>query len=227
MNPKASADLTKLYQIRYNNEFLARKNAIWAVICKNFYQRYVRASDTVIDVASGHGEFINHIAALRKIAVDLKDGADESLNENVEFHQLSAEQIGAKFPCEADVIFVSNFLEHLPDKKALLTFLEQVMQSLKPGGRFLIVGPNLRYLPGEYWDYFDHYLGLTHHSLSEALGLTGYEIEVCIDRFLPHSDKGNSLPNPLLVWLYFKLPWAWKFFGKQFFIVAKKPSQRV
>jgi SAM-dependent methyltransferase len=224
MNRKTSSELSKLYQIRYDDAFLIRKSAIWRVICKNFYQRFVRHSDTVIDVASGHGEFINHIHAKRKIAVDLRDGAEKTLNKDIEFHQFSAEQVGQRFPNQADIIFVSNFLEHLPDKKALLVFLEEVMKSLKPGGRFMIVGPNLRYLPGQYWDYFDHYLGLTHNSLSEALELKGFEIEVCIDRFLPHSDKGNSLPNPFYVWLYFKLPFAWKFFGKQFFVVAQRPE---
>ena len=121
------------------------------------------------------------------------------------------------------MIFTSNFLEHLPDKKVLDELLDQVMIALKPGGKFLILGPNLRYLPGEYWDFYDHHLGLTHLSLSEALQLRGFNIDQCIDRFLPYTTKGSLPTHPWLVALYLKIPLAWKFLGKQFFIVASRP----
>jgi hypothetical protein len=28
-------------------------------------------------------------------------------------------------------------------------------------GRIIALGPNIHYLPGEYWDSYEHYLGLT------------------------------------------------------------------
>jgi len=121
-----------------------------------------------------------------------------------------------------DVVFTSNFLEHLPNKKTLDSFLDEVKAVLKPSGKYIILGPNLRYLPGEYWDFYDHHLGLTHLSLSEALKLKGFEIEVCIDRFLPYTTQGSSLTHPFFIWLYLRLPLAWKIFGKQFFIIARK-----
>jgi hypothetical protein len=121
------------------------------------------------------------------------------------------------------VVFTSNFLEHLPDKAALEQLLDQVLLSLKPGGRYLIMGPNLLYLPGQYWDFYDHHLGLTHLSLCEALALRGFEIEQCVDRFLPYTTQGALPTHPALVRAYLAFPPAWKFFGKQFFIVARKP----
>jgi hypothetical protein len=66
-------------------------------------------------------------------------------------------------------------------------------------------------------------LGLTHLSLSEALELKGFDIQICIDRFLPFTTQGALPTHPWLVWIYLKLPVAWKYFGKQFFIVAQKP----
>jgi SAM-dependent methyltransferase len=124
----------------------------------------------------------------------------------------------------ADIAFTSNFLEHLPDKTVLDIFLEQVLAALKPGGKYLILGPNLRYLPGQYWDFYDHHLGLTDKSLSEALLLAGFQISVCVDRFLPFTTKGRLPTHPKLVELYLRLPMAWKLLGKQFFIVAQKPG---
>ena len=94
-----------------------------------------------------------------------------------------------------------------------MTFLEQVWIALKPGGRYLILGPNLRYLNGAYWDFFDHHLGLTHLSLSEALRMQGFEIDTCIDRFLPFTTQGALPTHPLLVRAYLLAPCAWRFPG--------------
>lgn len=217
-------ELSELYQIRFAQEELPRKNAIWQEICSGFIQRFIKPSDTVVDVACGYGEFLNNIQAREKIAVDLNPDARKFLQEDVEFHHCAATALGNVVQGRADAVFTSNFLEHLPDKPTLDVFLDQVLLALKPGGRYLILGPNLRYLPGEYWDFYDHHLGLTHLSLSEALKLRGFEVEVCIDRFLPYTTQGALPTHPLLVRAYLKVPFAWRLLGKQFFIVARKPG---
>jgi SAM-dependent methyltransferase len=216
-------NLSELYKIRFAEEVLPRKNAIWRVICRNFLQRFISPSDTVVDIACGYGEFLNNIDARRKIAVDLNPDARTHLDPSVEFHLRKATELGSIVAGEADAVFTSNFLEHLPDKPTLDQFLDQVMIALKPGGKYLILGPNLRYLPGQYWDFYDHHLGLTHLSLCEALQLKKFEIELCVDRFLPFTTQGALPTHPWLVYLYLKVPLAWKLLGKQFFIVARKP----
>lgn len=218
-----SNELSELYKIRFAQEELSRKNAIWQVICQDFLQCYIKQSDTVVDVACGYGEFLNNISANKKIAVDLNADARKFLSKNVEFHLCKATDLGSVIEGKADAVFTSNFLEHLPDKSTLDIFLDQVIVALKPGGKYLILGPNLRYLPGQYWDFYDHHLGLTHLSLSEALKLKGFKIQLCIDRFLPFTTQGSLPTHPWLVKFYLKVPFAWKFLGKQFFIVAEKP----
>ena len=218
-----SNELAELYKIRFTGKQLPRKNAIWQVICRSFLQRYINESDTVVDVACGYGEFINNVSANKKIAVDLNADALKFLDTDIEFHQCQATNLASIITGMADVVFTSNFLEHFPDKKTLDVFLVQVMTALKPGGKYLILGPNLRYLPGQYWDFYDHHLGLTHLSLIEALQMKGFNIQICIDRFLPYTTQSVLPTNPLLVWAYLKVPFVWKFLGKQFFIVAQKP----
>jgi SAM-dependent methyltransferase len=217
--------LSELYKIRFPESQLARKNAIWRVICRDFIQQFINSADTVVDVACGYGEFINNVTANKKIAIDLNSDAPKFLQPDIEFHQCKATDIGSVVTETADVVFTSNFLEHLPDKHTLELFLDQVLIALKPRGRYIILGPNLRYLPGEYWDFYDHHLGLTHLSLSEALRLKGFNIDVCIDRFLPYSTQGALPTHPWLVQAYLRTPIAWKFLGKQFFIIAHKPTQ--
>lgn len=217
-------ELSELYRIRFEADELPRKNAIWKEICGEFLQRFVQPTDTVVDIACGYGEFLNNIQATRKIAVDLNPDAQKHLQQGVEFHLKSATELASVVRSEADVVFTSNFLEHLPDKNVLDTFLDQVKLALKAGGRYIILGPNLKYLPGAYWDFYDHHLGLTHLSLSEALLLKGFTIERCIPRFLPYTTQGALPTHPLLVKAYLKLPMAWPLLGKQFLIVARAPA---
>jgi SAM-dependent methyltransferase len=215
-------DLSELYKIRFAEAELPRKNAIWKVICNDYLQRFIRPTDTVVDIACGYGEFLNNIRAARKIAVDLNPDAKKFLSADVEFNHRLATDLSSVVNGESDVVFTSNFLEHLPDKKTLDLFLDEVLSALKPGGKYIILGPNLRYLPGEYWDFYDHHLGLTHLSLCEALQLKGFEIDLCVDRFLPYTTQGALPTHPLLVKAYLKLPLVWPLLGKQFFIVARK-----
>jgi SAM-dependent methyltransferase len=217
-------NLSELYKIRFATEELPRKNAIWKMLCSNYFQKFINKSSTVIDIACGYGEFLNNIQAKRKIAVDLNPDAKHFLNPDVEFHQCLATNFASIITADADIIFTSNFLEHLPDKKALDNFLNQVFLALKPGGKYLILGPNLRYLPGQYWDFYDHHLGLTHLSLCEALKLKGFKVEFCIDRFLPFTTQGSLPTHPFFVKLYLMFPLTWRVLGKQFFIVAQKPE---
>ncbi|MFC1605627.1 class I SAM-dependent methyltransferase [Pseudomonadota bacterium] len=216
-------ELAELYRHRFEREFLPRKMAIWRVLCRHYFQRLIEPDAVVIDMACGYGEFINNIRAAQKFAIDVNDDSSDHLAPDVEFHLLPANRLSEIGEGRADVVFTSNFLEHLPDKATLNEVLEHVHKALKPGGQFLILGPNLRYLPGQYWDFYDHHLGLTHLSLSEALMLKGFQIERCIDKFLPYTTQGALPTHPMLVRLYLKFPIAWRLLGKQFFIVAKKP----
>jgi SAM-dependent methyltransferase len=215
-------DLARLYRNRFPEAELARRQAIWDVICRSFLQQFIGAADVVVDIACGYGEFLNGIRAGRRVGIDPNPDARARLAPGIEFHQCEAARLPSIVPDGVDVVFASNFLEHLPDKRALDSLLRTVFLALRPSGRLLVLGPNLRYLPGAYWDFYDHHLGLTHASLSEALALQGFAIERCIPRFLPYTTRGSLPTHPALVWAYVQLPFAWRLFGKQFFIVARR-----
>ena len=123
-----------------------------------------------------------------------------------------------------DAVFTSNFFEHLPTKVLLQKTILQAHRALKPGGRLIALGPNIKYLPGAYWDFFDHHLALTELSLSEVLMNSGFEVRVCWPRFLPYTmSTGGEYP----IWIlraYLAMPLAWRFFGKQFLIVTEKKA---
>jgi SAM-dependent methyltransferase len=121
-----------------------------------------------------------------------------------------------------DVVFTSNFFEHLSTKHDLRDTLLQARRCLRPGGRLIALGPNIRYLLGKYWDFYDHHLALTDLSLGEVMTETGFILERQIPRFLPYTMSRNRQIPLWMLRFYLKLTIAWPLFGKQFLIVIRK-----
>jgi ubiquinone/menaquinone biosynthesis C-methylase UbiE len=214
-------DVSKLYEKRFEGD-LRKRNEIWKVLCESFFQRYVGEKDVVLDVGAGYCEFINNIRCGKKYAVDLNEDTKRAANADVTVFASSSIDMPSLESSLVDVVFMSNFIEHLKTRDDVLTTLHEIYRILRPGGRILVLQPNIRYAYKEYWDYFDHYVPLSDRSLTEALQLTGFEIEEVIPRFLPYTMKSRMPQYNFLVRAYLKLPFAWKALGKQAFVVARK-----
>jgi hypothetical protein len=65
-----AAQLARLYQARFSATEVAAKDRVWAILCHDFFSRFVRPTDTVLDIAAGYCEFINHIECAHKVALD-------------------------------------------------------------------------------------------------------------------------------------------------------------
>lgn len=215
--------LEKLYRHRFDEADLPAKRAIWQVLCDDFFSRFVQPGDTVVDIGAGYCEFINQIRCGRRIAVDLNPRVREFARPEVEVRNESCTELGSIAADSADVVFMSNFLEHLPSKQMVLDTLIAARRVLRPGGRVIILQPNVRLLPGEYWDFFDHHTPLTEKSLVEAALIADLQPTTVIARFLPYTTKSVLPQSPWLVKLYLKLPLAWWLLGKQSLVVAVKP----
>jgi ubiquinone/menaquinone biosynthesis C-methylase UbiE len=218
----AMNDLASIYKSRFANTGLEKRKRVWKILCSEFFQRHVPPQSAVLDLACGYGEFINNIQAAKKYGVDLNPDAASHLGPHVAFKLTPAYDLSHIPDNSLDRVFTSNFLEHLPDKAACDTVLKEVRRTLKPGGKFMILGPNIRYAYKEYWDYYDHYLALSHLSLVEGLLLAGYRPETVIDRFLPYTMNNAAPTADWLIRLYLRIPLAWKLLGKQFFVIAQK-----
>jgi hypothetical protein len=95
---------------------------------------------------------------------------------------------------------------------------------LRPGGRVLILQPNIRLIGGAYWDFIDHQTALTEKSLAEAATMAGFRTSQVLTRFLPYTTKSRFPQHPLLVRAYLKFPLAWQLFGKQTLYLGEKPA---
>jgi len=215
-------NLSALYELRFNTAGIEKRRRVWRVLCDSFFSTLIPPDSTVLDIACGYGEFINQIPAKRKYAVDLNEDSAGFLNPDVTFVRTTATDLKDLPAGEMDFVFTSNSLEHLKDKAELSLVLEQVRSVLKPTGKFIVLGPNIRYAFREYWDFYDHHLPLSHLSLVEGLTIAGFRPEKVIDRFLPYT-MSNGAPAPdFAIRAYLAFPIAWKILGKQFLVVAQR-----
>jgi len=219
--PHDESDLSRIYARRFAANLDYRKR-VWRVLIDSFFQDYVPLDGAVLDLGCGYGDFINQIQAARKFAMDLNPDAPRHLSTDVKFIQQDCSLAWPVDEASLDVVFTSNFFEHLPDKASLGRTLDNAHRSLRKGGLLIAMGPNVRLVPGAYWDFWDHYIALTESSLGEALENRGFRIERKERAFLPYTMAGKK-PAPLpLVKLYLVLPWLWRFFGKQFLVISAK-----
>ena len=212
----------QIYRRRFTQAGMEAKAAIWKVLVESFFQRWVKPNDIVLDLGCGFGEFLTHLQCARKIGVDLNEEPSGRLAQDIEFHAGDVCNLGFLADAGVNVVFTSNLMEHLPDKVAVEKMLSEARRVLAPGGHFIAMGPNLRYLPGRYWDFWDHLVPITDSSLVEALELSGFNICDRIPRFMPYTTCSPMPQSPALVRWYLRLRPVWKLLGRQFLIRAVK-----
>ncbi len=219
--PHGEHDLSRIYAQRFSANLTYRKR-VWRVLVDSFFQSFIPRNGAVLDLGCGYGEFINQVQAGRKYAMDLNPDAAGYLSGETNFILQDCSQPWAVDEGSLDLVFTSNFFEHLPDKVALGKTLDHARSALREGGVLVAMGPNIKLVPGSYWDFWDHHIPLTELALAEAMTNRGFFIERRETAFLPYTMVGKS-PVPLaLVRIYLMMPMLWPILGKQFLVVARK-----
>ena len=213
--------LQNIYNIRFSN-LEHYRNEIWKILVNEYFNQYINSTDCILDLGCGYGEFINNVSCKESHAMDLNPDSKEHLNPNIHFHQQDCSQPWNIEPEKFDMIFSSNFFEHLPSKESLESTISNAKKALKPNGKIIALGPNIAVLKGKYWDFWDHHVALSDQSISELFEIFGFNVEKIVPKFLPYNMVRVKKKPLFIVALYLKIPFIWKLFGKQFLVVATK-----
>jgi 2-polyprenyl-3-methyl-5-hydroxy-6-metoxy-1,4-benzoquinol methylase len=215
--------LQEIYSQRFSDADAAEKDAIWKEIAR-FLQRFVPLDAVVLDVACDRGDFIRNIECREKWATDLRD-MSAALSEDVSFVEADGLELDRVLPPHHfDVVFMSNYLEHLATSSDVVEQFRIVRKLLKPQGKAIVLQPNIALVGDRYWDFIDHSVALTERSLEEAASLGGFRAETVIKRFLPYTTKSRFPRSPRIVRAYLALPLAWRILGKQTLYVGVPAS---
>jgi 2-polyprenyl-3-methyl-5-hydroxy-6-metoxy-1,4-benzoquinol methylase len=212
--------LPELYDARFDEREVSSKDAVWREIVR-FLQRYIDPAAPVVDVACDRGHFIRWVAATERWATDIRDVA-EHLPADVRFVRSSGLELASTLPAgHFGTVFMSNYLEHLESSDQVIDQLRVARELLRPGGRVIVLQPNIRLVGPRYWDFIDHRVALTERSLLEAAELAHLRTVDLITRFLPYSTKGRLPSAPWLVRGYLRVRPAWWVLGRQTLYVGE------
>jgi SAM-dependent methyltransferase len=217
--------LERLYRRRFSEGDLRQMREVWRVLVERFFQRRIEPDSTVLDIGAGACLFINHVRARRRIAMDANPdlvthaapGVETVVSDDLSLREIADGSV--------DHVFLSNFLEHLPDYLAVLGLLAGIHRKLRPGGSLMVLQPNFRLAPRRYFDFVDHRVILTDASLVEALEVAGFEVRELRARFLPFTSKSSLPKRAWMVSLYLRLRPAQWLLGAQTFVRAVKPAR--
>jgi SAM-dependent methyltransferase len=215
------APLDAIYGRRFDDTAEAAKQTLWEEVVR-YLQRYIDPDAVVLDLACDRGHFVRAVHAREKWATDARD-VSAHLGSDVTFVKGDGLALGALLPNEHfDAVFMSNYLEHLPSGEAVIEQFRVVRRLLKPGGRAIVLQPNIRLVGGRYWDFIDHTVALTERSLAEAAELAGLHVDRTITRFLPYTTKSRLPQSRRLVRAYLAFRPAWTLLGKQTLFIARR-----
>jgi SAM-dependent methyltransferase len=219
--PANGINYARLYDYRFRDIDQASRQAVWVEIARYIHQR-LGEPRSVLDPAAGRGEFITAVPADERWGVDLVRQGDL---ESAGVKMIIGDIMDVELPREHfDGVFMSNFLEHLPDQDSVGTVLAKLRDAVQPGGRIAIMGPNFRYCAKTYFDCADHTVVLSHIGVEEHVYAAGFEVESVAPKFLPFSFRGLLPPSPALTRTYLRTPAMWRLMGKQFLVIGRKPG---
>jgi SAM-dependent methyltransferase len=196
----------------------AKRDVVWEALWRFHFKRLVPADGCVLDLGAGYGNFINHVEAKRRIALDvwpdfprfLAPGIESVVGPVTDLNFLANESV--------DFAFASNLFEHIT-QEAFVQVLDALRPKLSARGTLNILQPNYRYASREYFDDYTHVSIYSHVSLADFLTANGYEVTQVVPRFLPLTVKSRMPVSPWLIAAYLASPI--KPLGKQMFIRAR------
>ncbi len=88
----------------------SRRDVLWETLWRHCFRAMVDSNDCVLDLGAGYGNFINAVAARRRIAVDAWDGFPAHLAPGIEHKVGSVTDLDFLDDGAIDFAFARNLL---------------------------------------------------------------------------------------------------------------------
>ena len=191
------------FDTRYAHD--PRRRRVWQHVTRHL-QKWIPGGADVLELGAGYCDFSNNVVARSRVAMDLRPEFAAFAEPGVRTEVGDCSDLTRFADASFDVVFASNLLEHL-DLSANTTLVAHVRRVLRPNGRLVLVQPNYRLRPREYFDDYTHVTVFSDRSLADFVTAQGMRVDHVEGRFLPFTMKSRLSFGHVLVPLYLRLPY--------------------
>ncbi|MCL4684564.1 class I SAM-dependent methyltransferase [Myxococcota bacterium] len=181
-----------------------RRRAVWRAIVR-YVTRDAEDVGTLVELGAGYCDFVNQFPARRKIAFDLNPEMRRWADPDVELRVESAIALPGVADRSVDLVFASNFLEHLQEAE-LATLLPRVRAVLSARGRLILIQPNHRRCAEHYFDDPTHVTIFDDQNIAGWLSRFGLRVVHLDPGLLPFSMNSRLPKSELMTSLYLRSP---------------------
>lgn len=202
-----STDSAGVYRPRYFETRLKEdphRVSVWQHIC-HYLQTWIPTDGDVLELGAGWCDFSNAVTAHSVTAMDIDATVERAARPGVTAVVGDYTDLSRFADASFDTVLASNLLEHL-ERPATNALLAEARRVLRPGGRLLLIQPNFRLNPNEYFDDYTHVAIYTDRSLRDMLTASGWKVEHVAARFLPLTMKSKASGLTFLVPWYLRSP---------------------
>jgi len=197
--------------------YLRERAHVWREIAR-YVRRDAPGAKIAVELGPGYCDFINAFPAEQKIAFDLNSEMREFADADVDLRIQDASHLADLLPGSVDLIFASNFLEHLDESEAV-QLLSTARKVLSGRGRLILLQPNHRLCAEHYFDDPTHKTIFDDRSICQWLQRCGLQPLRIVPGLLPFSMKSRLPKWPLLVRVYLNSPF--RPLAAQMYVVAE------
>ncbi len=196
---------------------LPGRRAVWGAIAR-FVARDACDIDTLVELGPGYCDFLNQFPAKRKLGFDLNPEMKRFAAPGVGLRIESAMALRGIAQGSVDLLFASNFLEHL-DAEELDELLPAIRRALSARGRLILIQPNHRLCAEHYFDDPTHRTIFDDANIGEWLARHGLRVVKLVPGLLPFSMNSRLPKWGWLTRLYLSLPF--RPLAAQMYVVAE------
>jgi SAM-dependent methyltransferase len=183
---------------------LPGRRSVWGAIAR-FVARDAPDVDLLVELGCGYGDFTRQFPAKRKLAFDLDPEMRRFAAPEVALRIESAVPLPGVAPASTDLVFASNFLEHLEGDE-VDELLANVRRALSPRGRLVLIQPNHRLCAERYFDDPTHRTIFDDASIRAWLSRHRLRVVKLVPGLLPLTMNSRLPKWGWLTSLYLALP---------------------